>query len=660
MVLGDEDYQDYSSDYEASEQSDGEVAEQHPLSHSHLQFGPSTSVQALPGLQPALAAGALVESVPVVGVVGHGPALRVGHHGGVGHRHVGAGHGHSAGGHAGHDLFIISDAGGRGGEGNGNGESSGAGGSNGGGGGGGACVISYELACANGPGQSGDGKSVLECPSGEEEVCIDVTETECSTTTSTECHDYEDVDCEIEQKEICIKADQTTCVDTEFAASSTLGSGSGDGEQCRSIDSQRCSQPKPEQVCANIKQVECNPETVSVCKTVVSVEPTEECVYFNEPHCQEHQEQMCFMGFTSSDCPKSQVKECKYVTKQCPPFAEYGCQPKKERVCNFVSKSSCQGKTASHQCKTLASQKCTLKPQKQCISVPKVVAREECEDRLVNNCKEKPSKECLTVYKTECEPAPKQDVCFNIPGSGGGGGYFSTLTNRFCTGQNRDICFNTDRTVCTSTGKTACFEIPTTTCREVPSKKCFTVKTPPTLVQVPKANCLEGGGGGGNGGGNGGSGGAQIHSIHISQPPIHVSPAPVHVSPAPIHVAPAPIHVAPAPIHVAPAPVHVAPAPIHVAPAPIHVSTVPVHLSHVAAPAVVAPVLPVASHVHADQTPNAADVVDLRISDSAAALPTATSHDRALPSLAPVLAAGRGSGSFSHIHFGNQQPRLLG
>ena len=51
------------------------------------------------------------------------------------------------------------------------------------------------------------------------QVCIDVTETECSTTTSTECHDYEDVDCEIEAKEICIKADATTCVDTEFALS---------------------------------------------------------------------------------------------------------------------------------------------------------------------------------------------------------------------------------------------------------------------------------------------------------------------------------------------------------------------------------------------------------------------------------------------------------
>ena len=87
------------------------------------------------------------------------------------------------------------------------------------------------------------------------QVCIDVTETECSTTTSTECHDYEDVDCEIEAKEICIKADATTCVDTEFAASSAIGAGSGDGEQCRSIDTQRCSQPIPEQVCANINQV---------------------------------------------------------------------------------------------------------------------------------------------------------------------------------------------------------------------------------------------------------------------------------------------------------------------------------------------------------------------------------------------------------------------
>ena len=159
IVLGDEDYQD--TDYEASEQLDDQ-AENHPLSHSHVQFGRAS---ALPSLQPALAAGALVEPAAVVvgapvGVVNHG---HVGHHSVVNH-----GHGHSAGGHAGHDLFVVSDGGGGGGGGaNGNG----GGANSGGGGGGGACTISYELACANGAGQSGDGKSILDCPAGEEEVC---------------------------------------------------------------------------------------------------------------------------------------------------------------------------------------------------------------------------------------------------------------------------------------------------------------------------------------------------------------------------------------------------------------------------------------------------------------------------------------------------------
>ena len=157
MVLGDEDYQDYSSepdsDYGSSEQSDNEEAEEHPLSHSHLHFGPRSSIQPLPSLQPALPAGPLVGSTRL-GVVDHGPAVRVGHHGGVGHRQAAAGHAHSVGGHAGHDLFIVSDniTGSSGGKRSGD------------------CAISYELACANGPGQAGDGKSVLECPPGEEEV----------------------------------------------------------------------------------------------------------------------------------------------------------------------------------------------------------------------------------------------------------------------------------------------------------------------------------------------------------------------------------------------------------------------------------------------------------------------------------------------------------
>ena len=92
VVLGDDDYQDYNSDDVASEQLDGQEAEEHPLSHSHLHFGPHSSLQPLPSLQPALPAGPLVGSTRL-GVVDHGPAVRVGHHGGVGHRHAAAGHG---------------------------------------------------------------------------------------------------------------------------------------------------------------------------------------------------------------------------------------------------------------------------------------------------------------------------------------------------------------------------------------------------------------------------------------------------------------------------------------------------------------------------------------------------------------------------------------
>merc|ERR1719180_406831 len=129
-----------------------------------------------------------------------------------------------------------------------------------------------------------------------------------------------------------------------------------------------------------------------------------------------------------------------------------------------------------------------------------------------------------------------------------GGGGFSTLTNRFCEGQSKDICFNTDRTVCSKKDKKQCFDIPTTTCEKVTSQKCFTVKTPPKLVQVPKANC--GGGSGstgstgsgsstggstggstsssGSSGGGGGGGGPRIHHIHIAAPQVHHAPAHSH------------------------------------------------------------------------------------------------------------------------------------
>merc|ERR1711928_131355 len=171
-----------------------------------------------------------------------------------------------------------------------------------------------------------------------------------------------------------------------------------------------------------------------------------------------------------------------------------------------------------------------------CIKVPKVVPVEQCESKTINNCREVPGRECLTIYKTECSGPERQDICFNIPGSGNGGGGFSTLTNRFCEGQSKDICFNTDRTVCSKKDKQQCFDIPTTTSEKVTSKKGFTVKTPPKLVQVPKANCgSTGGPGGPETGPESGpatktdtSGGPTIHHIHIAQPQVHHAPAHSH------------------------------------------------------------------------------------------------------------------------------------
>merc|ERR1712055_853856 len=90
--------------------------------------------------------------------------------------------------------------------------------------------------------------------------------------------------------------------------------------------------------------------------------------------------------------------------------------------------------------------------------------------------------------------------------------------------------------------KKQCFDIPTTTCEKVSSQKCFTVKTPPKLVQVPKANCgggsgstgstgsgrSTGGSTGGSNGSSGGGGGPRIHHIHIASPQVHHAPAHSH------------------------------------------------------------------------------------------------------------------------------------
>ena len=70
-----------------------------------------------------------------------------------------------------------------------------------------------ELVC---PGVSGPVASAQECPAGQQEVCLEVLETECATASTTECRDYEETECELVPRETCITADVTTCTDTQF------------------------------------------------------------------------------------------------------------------------------------------------------------------------------------------------------------------------------------------------------------------------------------------------------------------------------------------------------------------------------------------------------------------------------------------------------------
>jgi len=435
------------------------------------------------------------------------------------------------------------------------------------------CTVSYELACANSAGHGlghGGGyvNGVLDCPSTLEEVCIDVEETVCTSGSGKECLDVSEMSCDTEQEKICIQADQTTCQETSFAAVTARG-GKGGGRQCQTVQTQKCGEPVGEQVCADIKQVDCQPETIEICKTFVDVGVREECVHFQEPECRETTDQICFLGYGQQ---VQQEQECHFVTRPCPPHsqAEYGhvCHPTKEKVCNFVSKPHIHGGAASHECKNLYSQKCTLRPNTRCISVPTVNTHEKCEKHTINNCHTRPGRECLTTYKTECNAVENQEVCFDIPG-GSAGTEYTQLTNQFCTGQNKDICFYVDKTVCQKKEKEKCFDIPTTTCQKVPSSKCFTVQTPPKLVQVPRTHCLP------------------------PPPPPVVVHERTHVA----HPVPVPV---PQPVHVhQPVPVHLH-QPLHVAPV-----VQPVHFNHVVSPAV--PLAPLAlahgaggshSHVH--------------------------------------------------------------
>jgi len=355
------------------------------------------------------------------------------------------------------------------------------------------CSVAYELSCPT-AGTYGDGNSLLDCPPGEQEICVDVIENECSTDYKKECRDVQETNCEIQNNEICIKADQTTCQDTPFTIEKLSCEDSAAAPQCQSFETQVCDDPKPEQVCADLTQVECRPETINICKTIVHTVDKEECLEFKEPECKDYSEKMCYNGYSPGDCKVTTEEECHYVTKPCPYNTYNGCTPTKERVCNHISKPKCTGAGASIQCTTLTNQRCTVTPVTSCVNVPQVTTSEQCETKVVNSCTEVPAQQCLTVYKTECAKPETQTMCMPSAGqqcSATGG---QSLTNRVCEGQQQDICFNTDRTVCKNERRELCFDIPVTTCQKKFDKKCFKVPVPPQLVQVPKVRCRGGAG----------------------------------------------------------------------------------------------------------------------------------------------------------------------
>lgn len=330
--------------------------------------------------------------------------------------------------------------------------------------------VCSELVCVGAPGPV---TSPLDCPAGQQEVCLEVTETECTTAAIEECRQYEETQCQAVPAQTCFQADQTTCTDTDFSTPCLEA-----GEQCRDVVTQECGDPVAQEVCADITQVRCEPEDITLCKTAVTVEVTEECLEVQETECQETFDHLCFLGFGPGECSTGQVEECKYAKQQC---TGYQCKPQQQKVCNYVSKTDCHYHQAAPRCKSLPGQKCSVTPGTRCIKVPKVVAREECQTRTVNNCQEVPTKECLTVYKTQCEDPETQRVCFDISGGCEG----ERLTNRVCEGQKQDVCITTNETVCTTVKKELCFTIPSVTCVKVPVKKCFTVPTPPALQTVP-------------------------------------------------------------------------------------------------------------------------------------------------------------------------------
>ena len=162
-----------------------------------------------------------------------------------------------------------------------------------------------------------------------------------------------------------------TCRDTPFTIEKLSCSGSTGEPRCQSFETQICDDPKPEQVCADLTQVECRPETINICKTIVHTVDKEECLEFKEPECKEYSEKMCYNGYSPGDCKVTTEEECHYVTKPCPYNTYNGCTPTKERVCNHISKPKCTGAGASIQCTTLTNLRCTVTPVTCCVNVLK-------------------------------------------------------------------------------------------------------------------------------------------------------------------------------------------------------------------------------------------------------------------------------------------------
>jgi len=247
------------------------------------------------------------------------------------------------------------------------------------------------------------------------EVCLQLTTPQCSTSLMPLCYDFTDTGCHSVPKEVCIPVEESACTDTPFQASTTE-------VHCQTVTSDHCHQAQPEQMCVNVGGVDCQEETVEVCKTRVTENHRRECIQFMEPHCDLNYDKICFLSFSIDSTWK--------------------------------------------QCKDLTSQACNLHKRSQCINVPSLAFESYCENKTITTCREQPSQECMTTSRTSCKPRTSE-VC--LPGLGLG----RNLTSRVCRKKSRQACIMVDSTVCHTSPRTRCKEVPQTSCHPVTTTECF-------------------------------------------------------------------------------------------------------------------------------------------------------------------------------------------